>query len=207
VMKHFNFKADEPTLGEVERLSESIVRLEDAVNNLSQREAGITQSVNPPRFILKHHEKQFGAAFLVRSARPSGWTPSPARTPARGGSSRSSRWPTTAGRPARRSGVSSPGGAGSRALVGRGRAPIPRGLRRARPMRAGPAPAGDRSATAGPAHLGRDLRRCAREPRGRLGLPGVASEMPGTAQGKRPTVIGRSARCGRRECLVPSGPG
>jgi len=33
----------------------------------------------------------------------------------------------------------------------------------------------------GPAHLGRGCRRCAREPQGRLGLPGVPSEMPGTA--------------------------
>lgn len=59
VMKYFNIKADEATLADVERLSESLVRLEDAVNNLRQREASITQSINPPRFILKHYAKEF----------------------------------------------------------------------------------------------------------------------------------------------------
>jgi HNH endonuclease len=59
VMKYFNIKSDEATLGDVEQLSESVVRLEDAVNNLHQREASITQSINPPRFILKHYENQF----------------------------------------------------------------------------------------------------------------------------------------------------
>jgi hypothetical protein len=59
VMKYFNIKADEPTLADVERLSESVVRLEDAVGNLGQREASITQSINPPRFILKHYAEEF----------------------------------------------------------------------------------------------------------------------------------------------------
>lgn len=59
VMKYFDLKADQPTLGNVERLSESIVRLEDAVGNLQQREASITQSFDPPRFILKHYEQEF----------------------------------------------------------------------------------------------------------------------------------------------------
>lgn len=59
VMKYFGIKADEPTLADVERLSESIVRLQDVVNNLRQREAAITQSINPPRFILKHYASEF----------------------------------------------------------------------------------------------------------------------------------------------------
>jgi hypothetical protein len=59
VMKYFGIKADEATLPEVERLGESIVRLEDAVNNLQQREAAITQSIDPPRFILKHYAHEF----------------------------------------------------------------------------------------------------------------------------------------------------
>jgi len=59
VMKYFHLKADEPTLGKVEQLSESIVRLEGAVNNLQQREASITQSFDPPRFILKHYQQEF----------------------------------------------------------------------------------------------------------------------------------------------------
>ena len=59
VMKYFNFKADEPTLSEVERLSQSILRLEGAVGNLQQRENSITQTVDPPRFILKHYTPEF----------------------------------------------------------------------------------------------------------------------------------------------------
>jgi len=59
VMKYFNIKATEPTLEEVERLDESIGRLEGALNNLHQREVSITRSVNPPPFILKHYEGEF----------------------------------------------------------------------------------------------------------------------------------------------------
>jgi hypothetical protein len=66
VMKYFGIKADEATLAEVEKLSESVVRLEDAVNNLKQREAAITQSINPPRFILKHYADEFMARVGVK---------------------------------------------------------------------------------------------------------------------------------------------
>jgi len=59
VMKYFSIKADEPTLSEVETLSESIVRLEDAVANLRNRELSITQAVSPPKFILKHYKGEF----------------------------------------------------------------------------------------------------------------------------------------------------
>ncbi len=59
VMKYFGIKADEATLADVEALGDSVVRLEDAVNNLRQREATIAQSVNPPRFILKHYANEF----------------------------------------------------------------------------------------------------------------------------------------------------
>ncbi|MCU1657899.1 MAG: hypothetical protein JWO57_2555, partial [Pseudonocardiales bacterium] len=59
VMKYFNVKPDEPSLESVENLGESIARLESAVDNLRQREASIAQMVNPPKFILKHYEKQF----------------------------------------------------------------------------------------------------------------------------------------------------
>lgn len=59
VMKYFNIKADEATLAEVEQLGESIGRLEGAISNLLQREAGITQSISPPRFILKHYKHEF----------------------------------------------------------------------------------------------------------------------------------------------------
>lgn len=59
VMKYFNIKADEYHLNEVESLGDSISRLHDAIYNLQQREASITQSVNPPAFILKHYRGEF----------------------------------------------------------------------------------------------------------------------------------------------------
>lgn len=71
VMKYFNIKADEPTLGDVERLSESIVRLEGAVSNLQQREASITQTFNPPRFILKHYKQEFMSQVMAIGRSPS----------------------------------------------------------------------------------------------------------------------------------------
>lgn len=68
VMKYFNLKANEATLAEVERLSESIVQLEGAVGNLQQREASITQSFDPPRFILKHYTQEFMSQVGVELA-------------------------------------------------------------------------------------------------------------------------------------------
>ena len=59
VMKYFNIKADEANLADVQNLGEGIVRLEDAVRNLQQRETGITRAVAPPPFILKHYEQEF----------------------------------------------------------------------------------------------------------------------------------------------------
>jgi hypothetical protein len=58
-MKYFNIKADEANLTDVENLGEDITRLENAVNNLGQREASITKSFNPPAFILKHYADEF----------------------------------------------------------------------------------------------------------------------------------------------------
>lgn len=59
VMKYFGSKADEASLADAENLGKDITRLEDAVNNLGQREASITESVNPPAFILKHYADEF----------------------------------------------------------------------------------------------------------------------------------------------------
>ena len=59
LIKYFNVRADEANLEEVERFSDSIGRLEAALDNLRQREAAITESINPPRFILKHYKSQF----------------------------------------------------------------------------------------------------------------------------------------------------
>lgn len=59
LMKYFNIRANEEDLAEVESLGDGITRLEDAVANLQQREAGITQMVSPPKFILKHYADEF----------------------------------------------------------------------------------------------------------------------------------------------------
>jgi hypothetical protein len=59
VMKYFNIKADEAHLADVETLGQDISRLEGAINNLRQREAGITQSFRPPAFVIKHYEAEF----------------------------------------------------------------------------------------------------------------------------------------------------
>ena len=59
LMKYFNIKADEANLTDVENLGDDVARLEDAVNNLHQREASITASFNPPAFILKHYADEF----------------------------------------------------------------------------------------------------------------------------------------------------
>lgn len=59
VMKYFNIKADEAHLADVENLGDDIARLQEAVYNLQQREASITQSINPPTFILKHYAGEF----------------------------------------------------------------------------------------------------------------------------------------------------
>ncbi|ORV96281.1 HNH nuclease [Mycobacterium kyorinense] len=59
VMKYFGIKADEASLADVEKLGEDIARLEDAISNLEQREASITESFDPPAFILKHYADDF----------------------------------------------------------------------------------------------------------------------------------------------------
>ncbi|MGW0328988.1 HNH endonuclease [Nocardia sp. NPDC003183] len=64
-MKYFNIKAAETDLADVENLGDGITRFEDAVTNLRWREAGITQSVNPPTFITKHYAGEFMAQVGV----------------------------------------------------------------------------------------------------------------------------------------------
>jgi hypothetical protein len=61
LMKYFGIKADEAHLADVEKLGDDIARLEGAVANLSEREASITSSINPPAFIRKHYADEFMA--------------------------------------------------------------------------------------------------------------------------------------------------
>lgn len=59
VMKYFDISADEAVLADVEKLGEDVAQLENAVYNLKQREASITQSVSPPKFIMKYYANEF----------------------------------------------------------------------------------------------------------------------------------------------------
>lgn len=59
LVKYFNIRSGEATLHEVEALSDSIGRLEQAVTNLHAREKTITQSVSPPAFIMRHYLQEF----------------------------------------------------------------------------------------------------------------------------------------------------
>jgi hypothetical protein len=57
--KYFNIKPNETTLEDVERLGESVSRLEEAVANLKRRENEISTEINPPVFIRKHYAEEF----------------------------------------------------------------------------------------------------------------------------------------------------
>lgn len=59
LMKYSNVKANEDRLTEVETLGEEIASLENAVANVVERERSITESMNPPGFILKHYADEF----------------------------------------------------------------------------------------------------------------------------------------------------
>lgn len=59
LIKYFDISATEEKLNEVEALGESISRLENAIENLQQRESSISQTFSPPAFILKHYLKEF----------------------------------------------------------------------------------------------------------------------------------------------------
>lgn len=59
VMKYFDIKSTEGDLADVERVGESVSRLENAVENVKRREAGIVSSINPPPFILKYYSGEF----------------------------------------------------------------------------------------------------------------------------------------------------
>ena len=59
LMKYFDLKPTEPNLSKVEELGDSVARLEEAITNLEEREAAITGSLNPPKFIRKHYRDRF----------------------------------------------------------------------------------------------------------------------------------------------------
>lgn len=59
LMRYFSIRADQETLADVQRVSEDISRLEEAVANVKGREAEITARINPPAFILKRYADEF----------------------------------------------------------------------------------------------------------------------------------------------------
>lgn len=59
LMKYFEIKANESSLTDVEELGEGISRLEEAISNLQARERGITDSLNPPKFITRWYNDEF----------------------------------------------------------------------------------------------------------------------------------------------------
>lgn len=61
LVKYFDISPTEEKLAEVENLGESVSRLENAISNLDGREASISASISPPKFILKYFLKEFRA--------------------------------------------------------------------------------------------------------------------------------------------------
>ena len=59
LMKYFSIKADQATLADVQRVADSISRLEESVANVKLREADITRKIDPPAFVLKHYSDEF----------------------------------------------------------------------------------------------------------------------------------------------------
>jgi 5-methylcytosine-specific restriction endonuclease McrA len=59
LIKYFDIEASEEKLSEIESMGESISKLENGIKNLKEREASISTSINPPKFILKHYLKEF----------------------------------------------------------------------------------------------------------------------------------------------------
>lgn len=58
-VKYFDIPTTEEQLKEVEALAEKLSRVENAIENLSEREKEIVTTVNPPKFILKYYEEEF----------------------------------------------------------------------------------------------------------------------------------------------------
>ena len=59
LMKYFAIKANQEMLAEVQRVAQDVSRLEDAVHNVQEREAGIVALINPPAFIINRYADEF----------------------------------------------------------------------------------------------------------------------------------------------------
>ncbi|WP_082628258.1 HNH endonuclease [Actinobaculum massiliense] len=59
LMKYFDIEATQERLAAVERLGETISRLEGAIENLKKREFEVSQSIKPPLFIITYYRDEF----------------------------------------------------------------------------------------------------------------------------------------------------
>lgn len=59
LIKYFDIRAEDAQVTKIENLGETIARLEGAIANLHERETSITDSFDPPDFIVKHYNKEF----------------------------------------------------------------------------------------------------------------------------------------------------
>ncbi|MDD7836001.1 HNH endonuclease [Paenarthrobacter sp. AB444] len=59
LMKYFNIKANQETLADIQRVADDISRLEEAVQNVRNREAEIVGRIQPPAFILMRYSAEF----------------------------------------------------------------------------------------------------------------------------------------------------
>jgi HNH endonuclease len=59
LIKYFDIPAEESKMEEVETFGDSISKLENAINNLAERESSIANAINPPKFILNHYLNEF----------------------------------------------------------------------------------------------------------------------------------------------------
>ncbi|MFV0634701.1 HNH endonuclease [Demequina sp.] len=59
LMKYFSIKPTQETLADLQRVSESVARLEEAVGNVHVREQAITARINPPKFILQRYADEY----------------------------------------------------------------------------------------------------------------------------------------------------
>ena len=65
LIKYFVVDVNDEKLAEIEKMGESISRLENAVNNLRLREISISEKIAPPDFILKHYLAEFHAQLAL----------------------------------------------------------------------------------------------------------------------------------------------
>lgn len=65
LIKYFVVDVNDQKLAEIEKMGESISRLENAVNNLRLREISISEKIAPPDFILKHYLAEFHAQLSL----------------------------------------------------------------------------------------------------------------------------------------------